>query len=173
MALPGDCPVKQSSTRDLLREKGAGEKKKNSGSLQNSQGSPEPESLAASWGWWWQGCGMWMRNLFLYTRKDGSFFGSSKLPIQVYSACSPVPQTWLSWLGVENARKECCHESLHARAFYCFQAPIKETQQLRNGVLLIVFVSICKATVLEEVFCCQVHNQTLAQFGPGYLMECS
>ena len=46
MALPGDCPVKQSSTRDLLREKGAGEKK-NSGSLQNSQGSPEPESLAA------------------------------------------------------------------------------------------------------------------------------
>ena len=28
MALPGDCPVKQSSTRDLLREKGAEKKKK-------------------------------------------------------------------------------------------------------------------------------------------------
>jgi len=27
MALPGDCPVKQSSTRDLLREKGAEKKK--------------------------------------------------------------------------------------------------------------------------------------------------
>ena len=49
----------------------------------------------------------------------------------------------------------------------------KETQQLQYGGLLIVFMTICKATVLGEVLRCQVHNQTLAQFGPGYLMECS
>lgn len=49
--------------------------------------------------------------------------------------------------STDNVPNKCRHESLHPRAFYCFQvqAPISPV----NGVLLIVFVNICKTTVLE------------------------
>ena len=69
--------------------------------------------------------------------------------------------------------RKCRHESLHPRVSRSQFPLCKETQQLQYGGLLIVFMTICKATVLGEVLRCQVHNQTLAQFGPGYLMECS